>query len=331
MNHCSVNVEKALKRAREVLDIENDALCHIKQNLDGGFCGAIGLILDQIRSGHKVVVTGMGKSFHIGQKIAATLTSTGTPSVPLHPSEAMHGDLGIISPGDAVLVISYSGESEEVINLLPAVKRMGNPIIAMTADPASTLARNSEVVISISVPREACPFNLAPTASTTATLAIGDAMAMVLLDAQGFRKEDYGRFHPAGAIGRSLLLKISDVMRAGDRIASVGPNALVQEAVLAMTRAKSGAVAVVDEDRKILGIFTDGDLRRHIEDLESLVKQKISDVMTENPVQVQKDSLAAEILSIYESRQIDDILVVDSEGRLAGLVDIQDLPKFKIL
>ena len=291
-----MDIVSALARARDVIEIEIDAMKCVGDALDESFHQATQLILTQVNAGHKVVVTGMGKSMHVGQKMAATLTSTGTPSVTLHPAEAMHGDLGLITDGDVVIVLSYSGESDEVITLLPLIKRMGNSVIALTANSDSTLAKNSDVMISIAVPREACPFNMAPTASTTATLAVGDALALVLLEARGFKKEDYARFHPGGAIGRSLLLKISEVMRSGDRVATVTPDARVQEAVIAMTRAKSGAVAVVSPDHEVLGVFTDGDLRRHMQDLEGLTTRLISDVMTADPITVQETALAAEVL-----------------------------------
>lgn len=320
-----------IDRAREVIQTEMEALQLVMDSLDEAFCDAVDAILETTAKGHKVVVTGVGKSLHIGQKIAATLTSTGTPTVILHPAEAMHGDLGVIQPGDIVIALSYSGESDEMNTLIPVIKRGDNRIIALTGNSESSLAKHSELVISVQVAREACPFNMAPSSSTTATLAVGDALALVLLQARGFEKKDYARLHPGGAIGRALLVRIQEVMRQGERLASVGPEASVLDALDEMTRARSGAVAVIDEDQKVLGVFTDGDLRRHITDPQPLAERMIRDVMTANPIQVQQGALAAEVLSVFEKHQIDDLVVVDEKGCLAGLVDLQDLPKFKIL
>jgi arabinose-5-phosphate isomerase len=319
------------KRAREVMEIEIAGMEKVRDAINGHFSTAVEWILETVRIGGKVVVTGVGKNFHIGQKIAATLTSTGTPAVLLHPIEAMHGDFGIVGEKDIVLALSYSGASDELIALLPALKRRGVKIIGMTGDASSPLGAQSDLILPVTVDREACPFGMAPTASTTVTLALGDALAIVLLEARGFKKEDYAKLHPGGAIGRTLLLKVSDVMRTGDRLARVQSGAKVKEAVMAMTGARAGCVAVVDAGGTLRGIFTDGDLRRHLIDTPNITEAAIDSVMTHNPVTLTPDQLAVDILKIYEEKNIDDLVVVDGEGVVVGAVDIQDLPKLKIL
>ena len=320
-----------LKRAKEVLDIELDGIRKIRNDLSEGFIQAVDAILETIAGGGKVVVAGVGKNWHIGNKIAATLTSTGTTAVVMHPIEAMHGDFGILSDRDILLAMSYSGASDELIALLQPVKRKGVRIIAMTGEPESPLATHSDIVLSVKVDQEACPFNMAPTTSTTATLALGDALAMVLLEARGFKLEDYATLHPGGAIGRTLLLHVSDVMRTGKRCATVPSGQPVREALLAMTGAKSGCVAVTNGDGTLAGIITDGDLRRHLINTPDLVEHPVDEVMTRDPVTLTKDMLALEILHIYEEHNIDDLVVVDEENRVIGAVDIQDMPKLKIL
>lgn len=319
------------KRAREVMNIEIAGMEKVRDRIDGGFSTAVEWILTALKTGGKVIVTGVGKNFHIGQKMAATFTSTGTPAVLLHPIEAMHGDFGIVGEKDIVLALSYSGASDELIALLPALKRRGVKIIGMTGDPASPLGTQSDLVLPVTVDKEACPFGMAPTTSTTVTLALGDALAIVLLEARGFKKEDYAKLHPGGAIGRTLLLKVSDVMRTRDRLAKVQSGAKVKEAVLAMTGARAGCVAVVDGSEKLLGIFTDGDLRRHLIETPDITEVPIDSVMTRSPVTLKADQLAVDILKIYEEKNIDDLMVVDNAGRIVGAVDIQDLPKLKIL
>lgn len=320
-----------LKRARDVLDIERSGIEKVRDQLDGGFIAAAEAILETLRQCGKVVVAGVGKNWHIGNKLAATLTSTGTPAVALHPIEAMHGDFGIVCRNDILIAMSYSGASNELIDLLQPVKRMGVKIIAFTAEPDSPLGRHADILVSVRVDREACPFNMAPTASTTATLALGDALAMVLLEARGFQIEDYAKLHPGGAIGRTLLLRVSDVMRTGDRCASVRTGQPVREALLAMTGAKAGCVAVIREDGTLAGILTDGDLRRHLIATPDLVELPIERIMTRDPITLTPDMLAVEILNIYEKHNIDDLIVVDGDHRVIGAVDIQDLPKLKIL
>lgn len=321
------------KRAKEVIDIEIAGMEKVRDQINGGFSTAIDWILETVKNGGKVVVTGVGKNFHIGQKMVATFNSTGTPSALLHPIEAMHGDFGLVGDKDIVLALSYSGGSDELIALLPALKRRGLKIIGMTGDPGSPLGKQSDLVLPITVDKEACPFGMAPTASTTVTLALGDALAIVLLEARGFKKEDYAKLHPGGAIGRTLLLRVSDVMRprSSDRFAEVRSGAKVKDAVLAMTGARAGCVAVVDGREKLLGIFTDGDLRRHLIHTPNITEAVIDSVMTRNPITLKADQLAVDILKIYEEKNIDDLMVVDDAGHIVGAVDIQDLPKLKIL
>ncbi len=321
-----------LEKAQGVFDIEIAALQRTRERLDGTFDAAVDLLVNTLAQGGKVIVTGVGKSFHIGQKIAATLTSTGAPSTVLHPSEAMHGDLGLLQAADAVIALSYSGESDELVNLLPLIKRTGVSVIAMTGNLDSTLARHSDLVLDASVEREACPFNLAPTASTTVALAIGDALAIALLGARGLGREEYARFHPGGAIGRALLLKVDDIMRTDDRLASVLQTATVRDALIAMTQAQAGAIAITDEARQVVGLLTDGDLRRYLAGGATDIQTcPVSDLMTREPCSVESGRLAADALAIFQQHRFDDLIVVNEDGTLAGIIDIQDLPKFKIL
>jgi len=320
-----------IKRATEVLDIEIAGIEKVKSSLSGGFTRAVDAILETIEAGGKVIVAGVGKNWHIGNKMAATLTSTGTPAVAMHPIEAMHGDFGIVSDSDILLAMSYSGASDELIALLQPIKRKGVKIISMTGVMDSPLAEHSDIIVSVKVEQEACPFNMAPTTSTTATLALGDALAMVLLEARGFKIEDYAKLHPGGAIGRTLLLHVEDVMRTAERFASLPVGRPVRDALLAMTGAKSGCVAIVETDGTLAGIMTDGDLRRHLIETPDLVNKPVEEVMTRDPITLTPDMLALEILNIYEAHNIDDLIVVDNENRAIGSVDIQDLPKLKIL
>jgi len=322
---------KTIKRAREILSIEINELARVRRSLDKRFSRAVRMILESLNQGGKIVVTGVGKNYPIGQKISATLSSTGSPSVALHPSQAMHGDLGILGKPDVLLALSYSGETAELLEIIPAARRQGAKIVALTGLADSAIAKASDEIIYTPISREACPFNLAPTASTTAALAVGDALAIVLLEARGFKKEDYAKLHPGGTIGRTLLLRVEDIMRKGERLASVAVNAKVKDAILAMTSARSGSVAIVNKNRKIAGIFTDGDLRRMIAKKRNIPECPVREVMTPSPVTIRENALAVDALKIYEERAIDDLLVVDRCGRLVGMVDIQDLPKFKIL
>ncbi|MBM3833526.1 MAG: KpsF/GutQ family sugar-phosphate isomerase [Verrucomicrobia bacterium] len=318
-------------RARQVFDVEIAALKAVRAQLDNGFDAAVDLIVEVLRHRGKIVVVGIGKSGNIGQKIAATLTSTGSTSVVLNSVDALHGDLGILNDGDVILTLSYSGETDELLTLLPALKRFSVKIIAVTGSSKSTLARASDIVIHARVPKEACPFNLAPTSSTTAMLVMGDALAMAVLEARGFRKQDFAKHHPSGAIGRALLLRVSDIMRTGLRSAVVSQTLTVKQALLVMTRAKSGSVSVVNARGKLVGVFTDGDLRRHMADGDHVLDQPLAKVMTRHPITIREDALAAEALHIFNERNIDDLIVVNSKNEPVGLVDLQDLPKLKLM
>jgi arabinose-5-phosphate isomerase len=276
-------------------------------------------------------VVGIGKSGIVGHKISATLASTGSTSVVLNSVDALHGDLGIVNDGDVILALSYSGESEELLNLLPALKRFLVKIIALTGAPKSSLARYSDVVLKARVPKEACPFNLAPTASTTAMLVLGDALAMSVLQARGFKRQDFAKFHPSGAIGRALLSRVRDIMRTGERNAVASQEEPVKEALLVMTRAKSGSLSVVDTRGKLVGVFTDGDFRRRMASDDNLLALPLKQVMTRNPVHIRDDALAVEALKVFNERNIDDLIVVNAKQQPVGLVDSQDLPKLKIM
>lgn len=320
-----------LARAKEVFEIEIAALKSVRAQLDAAFETAVDLVVNAIQQRAKLVVVGIGKSGNVGQKIAATLTSTGSPSIVLNAVDALHGDLGVVSDGDIILALSYSGESEELINLLPSLKRFAVKIISMTGAPKSSLARYSDVVLNVRVPKEACPFNLAPTASTTAMLAMGDALAMAVLQARGFKQNDFAKYHPSGAIGRALLFKVKDIMRTGDRNA-VAPDTLsVRDALLVMTQARSGSLSVVNPRGRLVGVFTDGDFRRRMATDPELLSKSLRAVMTRNPIAVRDDALAMEAVKIFNERNIDDLIVVNAKKEPVGLVDSQDLPKLKIM
>lgn len=327
----SWNNARILDAAKTVLQIELEGIKQIEAGLGDDFCRLVRKCLETLDGGGKIVLTGIGKSGHVGRKISATLASTGSPSVFLYPVEAMHGDLGVLAPGDLLVALSYSGETDELLSVLPAAKRIGLAVAAITGARDSRLAQWSDLTVPMPVPREACPFNLAPTTTTTALLALGDALAITLLQARGFRKQDYALLHPSGAIGRSITLKVTDLMRTGDRFARVRPGVKVRDAVVAMTRARAGSVAVVDAKGKLLGIFTDGDFRRQAMEHADLMERAIGDVMTAGPITIRDDSMAIEIMGILEQRKIDDLIVVDPKGRAVGLVDIQDLPRFKLM
>lgn len=317
--------------ARKVFDVELAALKAVRAQLDSAFDRAVEIVVETLQRRGKLVVVGIGKSGNVGQKIAATLTSTGSTSVVLNSVDALHGDLGMVNDGDAILALSYSGESEELLNLLPALKRFAVKIISFTGNLKSSLAKHSDVALNVKVPREACPFNLAPTSSTTAMLVLGDALAMAVLQARGFKQKDYARLHPGGAIGRAMLLKVGDIMRRSERNAVADENLPVKDALLVMTRAKSGSLSVVDARGKLAGVFTDGDFRRHMASNEHLLAQPLKKVMTRNPICIREDALAAEALKIFDQRNIDDLIVVNAKREPVGLVDSQDLPKLKIM
>jgi len=320
-----------LAHARQVFDTEMAALRAVRNQLDGAFEQAVEAIVETLRQRGKIIVVGIGKSGNIGHKISATLTSTGSTSVLLNSVDALHGDLGIVSDGDLILALSYSGESDELLNLVPAFKRFAVKIISLTGAPKSALARHSDVILSVKVPREACPFNLAPTASTTAMLVMGDALAMAVLQARGFKRADFAKLHPSGAIGRAMLLKVSEIMRSGERNAVAAQTLLVREALLVMTRAKSGSLSVVDARGKLIGVFTDGDFRRRMATDGALLERTLKQVMTRRPICIREDALAAETLKIFNQRNIDDLIVVNRRREPVGLVDSQDLPKLKLM
>ena len=375
-----------IERAKQVFAVEIEGLEKTRDSLGASFVKAVRLILDTVSDGGIVVVSGVGKNLHIAEKMSAIFSSTGTRSIVLNPVQAMHGDLGMVSAKDVLVALSFSGESAEVNNLIPAIRRHGLKVISMTGRPDSTLAQMSDIHIEIPCGKEACPFGMAPTNSTTATMAMGDALAMVMIDAQKFPVEDYAMNHPAGAIGRALVMKVTDVMRAGERLAKVGPEATVLDALMAMTNSKGGSAVVVDADGKLLGIFTDGDFRRimserglgstrvefgsssvglgsssvklgsdsvglgsdsvktpsdpnqtlsdpnqTLSDPNQTLSDPISLYMTKSPLFVYDDVYAAELLKIFEKKRIDDLPVCDRSGRVVGLVDIQDLPKMKVL
>ncbi len=320
-----------LERAKEVFDIEIAALKAVRAQLNNAFSQAVELVAETLRHRGKIVVVGIGKSGNIGQKIAATLTSTGSTSVVLNSVDALHGDLGIVNDGDLILALSYSGESEGLLNLMPAFKRFSVKIISFTGSPKSSLAKHSDVVLNVKIPREACPFNLAPTSSTTAMLVMGDALAMSVLQARGFRQQDFAQRHPSGAIGRALLLRVREIMRTDTRNAIASHTLSVKEALLVMTRAKSGSVSVVNARGKLVGVFTDGDLRRRMAEDDDVLSKPLAGVMTRNPIHIRDDALAVEALKIFNQRDIDDLIVVNSKNEPVGLVDSQDLPKLKLM
>jgi len=317
-----------IQRAKKVLRIEADAVAALIDRIDGSFERAVELILC---CEGRVVVTGMGKSGLIGKKIAATLASTGTPALFLHPAEGIHGDLGMVTRGDMVIALSNSGETDEISRMLPSLKRLGISIIALTGNIDSTLARNSDVVINVSVKEEACPLGLAPTASTTATLAMGDALAVSLLDRRGFREEDFACFHPGGALGRKLLLCVRDLMHTGDAVPVVSLTTLIKDAIYEISSKKMGVTAVVDDRGRLVGVISDGDLRRWMEKTEktgeNLLAKKAEEIMTQNPKVANKDSLAAEAVAIMEKNSITCLIVADAESKPEGVIHLHDLLK----
>jgi len=320
--------ETALELARRVLAIEADAVRALIERVDERFLAAVSLILE--RRG-RVVVSGIGKSGHIARKIASTLASTGTPAVFLHPAEALHGDLGMIEAGDVFVAISHSGESEELLNIIPQVKRRGARLIALTGRRDSTLAKEADVLLDAGVAQEACPHNLAPTASTTAALALGDALAVALLDARGFSADDFARSHPGGALGRRLLTHVSDVMRSGADLPVVPEDASFKQALLEISRGRMGMTAVLDAESRVRGIFTDGDLRRSLEKGVDLERTRITDVMTPGPRTIRPEALAVEAVQIMERHKVNQLLVVDGDGRLAGALNMHDLFRAKVI
>lgn len=320
--------QRAIDMARRVLRIESDAVATLAERIGADFVRAVGLILE---SAGRVIVTGIGKSGHIGRKLAATLASTGTPAYFVHAAEAAHGDMGMITPADIVIALSNSGTSEELLTIVPLVKRQGARLIAMTGNPASALAREADVHLDAAVAEEACPLNLAPTASTTAALALGDALAVAVLDARGFSPDDFARSHPGGALGRRLLTHVRDVMRPADRVPVTRDDAQVGEALLAMTRGGLGMTAVSNQAGAIAGIFTDGDLRRSLERGLDLRNQRIGDIMTRSPQSIGPDELAVEAAEMMERLRISQLLVIAPDGTLAGALNTHDLMQAKVI
>ncbi len=322
------SAQRAIALAQETFDIEAAAVLGLKERVGAPFAQAVSMVL-AIQG--RVVVMGMGKSGHIGRKIAATLASTGTPAMFVHPAEASHGDLGMITAGDLVLAISNSGESQEMAAILPVLKRLGAPVVAMTGNGQSTMAQHADLWLDTAVDKEACPLNLAPTASTTAQLALGDALAVALLDARGFRAEDFARSHPGGALGRKLLTHVTDVMRSGDAVPRVHPEATFSALMREMSDKGLGATAVVDADDHVLGVFTDGDLRRLVEQGVDLRAKTAQEVMHRSPCTIGMHALAVEAADLMESRRITSVLVVDANGLLCGALNSNDLMRAKVI
>ena len=320
-----------LKKARRVFEIEIAEIQRLHDRLDQSFQSAVDLMLAALERKGKIVVIGVGKSGHIGEKIAATLTSTGSPAVVLNALNALHGDLGVVSDGDVILALSYSGKTEELNNIIPALARFDVKIISITGNPTSLLAVSSDVHLDVQIEQEACPLNLAPTSSTSSMLVLGDALAMVILEARGFNREDFARFHPGGNLGRSLLLKVDQIMRHDGQLAFVAPEAPVREALHAMAQARSGAAVITDKEGRLRGIFTHGDFGRHFQTNPDLLEKSVGEFMTKNPISIRSGRLAAEVLRILEQHPIDDLVVLDDDNRPVGLVDSQDLSRFKLL
>ncbi|MDP3586291.1 MAG: KpsF/GutQ family sugar-phosphate isomerase [Thiobacillus sp.] len=316
--------EHLLTLARQVLDIEADALRVMSSRLDAGFADAVALML---ACTGRVVVSGMGKSGHVGGKIAATLASTGTPAFFMHPGEASHGDLGMIAPNDVVLALSNSGESSEIVCIVPLIKRRGAKLVAMTGNPNSTLAREADAHLHAGVDKEACPLNLAPTASTTAALALGDALAVALLDARGFSADDFARTHPGGSLGRRLLVHVRDIMQSGDALPQVPFDASLKAALFEITQKGLGMTAVVDAAGRVAGVFTDGDLRRALEHTLDLQQARVADLMTRNPKTIRADELAVAAVEKMETLKINGLLVIDANDTLVGALNMHALLK----
>lgn len=319
------------EQARRTIRIEIEELERLHTRIGESFSAAIATLIRTLDNRGKIIVCGVGKSGNIGQKLAATLNSTGATTVCLNVGDALHGDLGVISPGDTAILLSYSGETTELLSLLPHLKRLDLSILAITGGLSSTLARHADCVLDVQVSQEACPLKLAPTSSTTAMLVLGDALAMVLLEARGFQAEDFAKLHPGGALGRALLTRVSDVMRSGEQLALVQPDSTVSSALQAMTKARSGAAVVANADGTLAGVFTHGDFVRAFQKNHAIADLPVSGFMTRNPISIQADKLAAEVLATLEKARIDDLVVLDHERRPVGLVDTQDLTRLHLL
>ena len=318
-----MDADAILKKAKEVISIEIEGLEALKNNLNEDFVKLAQACCETLDKGGKIVITGIGKSGHVGSKIAATMASTGSPTIFMHSVEAMQKD-------DLLIAISYSGESDEIVRVIVPAKRLGVRVAALTGNRNSTLAQLGDIHVETAVPREACPFNLAPTTSSTVQLALGDALAMVLLTLRKFTKENFGRLHPAGAIGRAVTMRVGDAMRSGDRLATVTADYNVKDTLLKMTACRSGSAIIVDDAGHPIGIFTDGDFRRRA-GVPDILSRNIAEVMTHNPASIRADALAIEVLRLVEVRKVDDIIVTDSENKVVGVVDIQDLPGLKLM
>lgn len=321
-----------LDRAKRVLDLEIESLQVLRRRIGKEFNYAIELMLQTLERKNKFIVTGVGKSGHIGNKIAATLTSTGAPAIWLDPMNAVHGDMGVIAPGDLIIILSYSGETDEILRILPSIARMQVKMIALTGDAESAVAREADIHLNLFVQQEACPLNLAPTSSTTCMLALGDALAMALLEERGFQKEDFAKYHPGGAIGRNLLLKVEDVMRPLEEVAVCEESDTVTTGLTRMTKKRCGAVIVIKPDSTLAGIYTHGDFVRSFQrDSQNIGSALLKDVMIVNPIAVQVDRLAVQVLNTFEKYNIQDLIVLDANKRPVGLVDIQDLTKQNLM
>ena len=318
-------------RGQQIFDLEIAELQRVQASIGPSFQQAVELLRNTLNHKGKIVVVGVGKSGNIGHKIAATLNSTGSTSVVLHSQNALHGDLGLISDGDAIIALSYSGETSELLDLLPFIKRFDVKIIAITGKQGSTLDQHADTTLLTKVEREACPLNLAPTSSSTAMLVMGDALAMVLLESRGFTEEDFSKFHPNGSLGRALLTKVSDVMRSGAKLASIQPDSSVQDALAAMSNARSGACVIVNENGSLAGIFTHGDFARAFQQNPAIGPEKISQFMTKDPITLNADSLAAEAVTTISTHHIDDIVVLDENQCPIGLIDTQDFARLKLI
>jgi len=328
----SLSDESLIARARDCIRLETEALVATEASLGADFIACVHAVEKAVAEGRKLIFSGVGKSAHIVQKLTGTFNSTGISSCFLDSTQALHGDLGLCEEGDLAILLSNSGQTAEVLRLVPIFKRFAMPIIAFTGNPGSDLAKEADYRLIYRAPKEACPLSLAPTASTTAALALGDALAMVLLESRGFTRDDFARFHPAGNLGTVLLLKVRDIMRVGERLPVMPDSQTVRDAILVMTRCKSGSIALIDQaSGKLTGIMTDGDLRRHILSTPEILTRGVADFMTRNPKVVQEESLAVEALRMFDRYKIDDLIAVDAQGRPAGLVDLQDLPKMKLL
>lgn len=314
----------SINKAKEVLRIEAKAIQELIKRIGSNFEKAVKLIL---KTKGRVIVTGMGKPGFIAQKISATLSSTGTPSLYLHPAEALHGDLGRVTKDDCIIAISSSGETEEIIRLLPVIKKIGAVLISMVGNINSTLAKNSDCVLDVSIKREACPLGLAPTTSTTVMLAMGDALSVAVQDKKGFKVEHFALYHPGGSLGKRLLLRVGDIMRTGGANPVMNEDMLVKDVLLEITQARAGCASITDKKGILKGIFTDGDLRRHLRTEGDITNKKIKDVMTKNPITVHSDMMAVDALEILQSKKIDEVPVIDKKRRPIGLLDVQDLLK----